>query len=873
MKALASTVAVAFAITLSLFTLPILIGGNLSDQQFLVRALLLRAGLTLPLATCTPTASSTSSLQTCITNAARGDTISVPLGTYSTAVPITFPNQAGTFTGSNYTILQSASVGSLPLTRVSPADASNMPAITSTGSGVNLLSFDTGDSGWKVIGLHLTNNIASPTSGANITLNMVRIESASNIFFDRCVVHPKEHPTAATRYMTTGEYGFFIGQANHVTIQRSNVYDFFGRDPTGAKMAGMAVEQAISNISNANPAVITCTAACGVSTGDRVQVINAGGGLEGVFQAKPGGSTLADDQLVTSIDSTHFSLPVNTSALSVYAGSGANATFFRWPKILSITNANPAVFTVDGYTPVTGDFLRPHGIAGTLGSTLNDNDYTLTALSSTTFSIPVNTTALSAYSGSGGYFKSQATGQQTIAVGIDCNTDTIDILNNNLNAWYATMQTCGSDGTRQAPTMSTLKSSPTPTLATFALNSTAGLSVGMPITVSIPNDEDTSGVGGGSAHCPTHFAANGCWVVGLVSTLDTGTGLVTLSPQLVAKNENGLRVPAYVAPVAGAEAAWGGLMPQNINYNYNTLDIPDDFTEFHYATNGNTGKGIIEGKGCYNCTFDGNIAEGFPSSFGLTTTNQNCSSPWIQTSFITIRNNWFKKYRTGVLLSLTDYSCVCTQGHDITVTNNLFGEGVTTGDSIRVSGAAYNVTITHNTVVRKPHSAATAELIVAGPSNGSCPLCTGSTNYYPVDYPTGAVIRDNLMPSGFYTAICYRNVDAGTGSAYLNCFTSPTQDHNSFYFNFVGADPLFQFPGPTNATFASVTAVPFVGSNYNTLTDWAVQSGSTAHNSASDGADRGVNITTLAAALANNSGFSGAASIIHCSWSTSPRCQ
>jgi K319L-like, PKD domain len=795
-------------------------------------------------------------LQDALTNCARGDTINVKAGdNFNTTSGFTLPTKSGSFSGSNYTVIQSSAVGSLPSKRVALSDVSNMPTITLTANApVYAFYAATGVTGYKFDGLHITNNL---TGLSGTTNDFVLIDyGASNFFFDRCIIHPGEVPTGSIGWRVRAKNAFNFG-GSYQTVQRSYIYNLFGRDPNAALYAGVSNQYPISGMSFGSPTTITSASPHGMTSGDTVQVVSY---EISNFQAN---HNLVDDYTVTVTGASTFTIPINTTGLSpTYSGSGA--WFYKWPRISAITNANPAVVTVTGHGLVNGNIVRPQRLTGSLGSALNTNDYVCTFIDANTFSLPVNTTSLSAYSGTDGYYKSQGTGQQTECVYIQPSADHIDILNNYLAAWYAPMQTAGADGVGLAPNMSTVKASPTPTISGFSLNSTTGLAVGMPIAVNLVNDLDTSGVNGGSAHCPNHNPGDPCWSVGIVTGVDSGTGAITLNPYLMSKNENGLRVPAYVVPASGATAAWFGTMPSYINMNYNTIEIPAEFAEFHFATNTGTPKGFIEGKGTYQMNFEGNIMQGFPSTLAFTTTNQNCGSPWMQTSYVTIKNNWFKSWRSGILVSMTDYSCVCTQGHDLVVDNNLFTGLSPAWDSdfVRVSGAASNVQITHNSFVNAfpnvlSHLALTADF----PSNGACPLCTGSTTYYAVTHPAGFIVRDNIMDGG--RDVATGRLPDGTGDRYRNMMTTPVLTYNSFAITYPGSDPTFEFPDATTATFTNWAAVPFVGSNKAVITDWAVQSGSTAHNAAHDGTDRGVNIATLITALGNNSDFNPNAPIVN----------
>src|SRR6185503_5673722 len=415
------------------------------------------------------------------------------------------------------------------------------------------------------------------------------------------------------------------------------------------------------------------------------------------------------------------------------------------------------------------------------------------------------------------------------------NNTTID--NNYLQAWYATMQTAGADGHAINPAQ--VLATPAPTLNSARLSHTNGLAPDMVIALDLPHISDPN-------KCPfgnQSFDAP-CYAVARVATVDASTGDVTFATPLVVKSSYGYRIPPYAMPKTGtgSSAVWQGTQPSNIAMTRNTLDIPLDFSNYHLATNGNTGKGIIETKASLNFRFEGNIITGFPSSLSLTTTNQNCGAPWQTTANTIVRNNWFQVYRTGVLASFTDYGCVSTQGRDLIVDNNLFTGGVTTGDFLRLSGPAANITVTHNTATGGYRTADgttyTGSPWLAAPvSNGGCTSsptgggtpCAGSQQYYPVDKATGVVIRDNLTDAGNYTAICYD--PTGAGGPFLNCFANPVQDHNMFVLNVANAGN--PFPGSLIATsWEGLFVDPAKG-------DWRCASTAKCAKAESDGKDIG----------------------------------
>jgi hypothetical protein len=92
-------------------------------------------------------------------------------------------------------------------------------------------------------------------------------------------------------------------------------------------MTAGALSGSINGATNANPTVISTTAAHNLTTGDIVTIASVGG------NTGANGTNLS----VTVIDTTHFSIPVNTVGGGAYTSGG---TFTRTGVSLFIPNAN-----------------------------------------------------------------------------------------------------------------------------------------------------------------------------------------------------------------------------------------------------------------------------------------------------------------------------------------------------------------------------------------------------------------------------------------------------------------------------------------------------------------------------------------------------
>ena len=121
---------------------------------------------------------------------------------------------------SNHVIVRSSNHALLPAGRVSPSDVSNMPTLIATQPSLAVLDFPSGADGYDFVGMHITNNLTGMTHN-DITHGMVQTNYGSrNITFDRIVMHPGEHPTAATSYVTRGKFAFNIS-GSYLTVTNS----------------------------------------------------------------------------------------------------------------------------------------------------------------------------------------------------------------------------------------------------------------------------------------------------------------------------------------------------------------------------------------------------------------------------------------------------------------------------------------------------------------------------------------------------------------------------------------------------------------------------------------------------------------------------
>ena len=127
-------------------------------------------------------------LQTAINNAVPGDTIVLQAGATFSG-PFTLPNKVG----SAWIYIRSSAYASLPPpgTRVSIADAANMPKIVGTTAGINAILTNAQAHNYRFVGIEIR-----PATGLFIT-NLVAIGGGEtslanlphDITFDRCYIH------------------------------------------------------------------------------------------------------------------------------------------------------------------------------------------------------------------------------------------------------------------------------------------------------------------------------------------------------------------------------------------------------------------------------------------------------------------------------------------------------------------------------------------------------------------------------------------------------------------------------------------------------------------------------------------------------------
>jgi uncharacterized protein (TIGR03437 family) len=415
-----------------------------------------------------------------------------------------------------------------------------------------------------------------------------------------------------------------------------------------------------------------------------------------------------------------------------------------------------------------------------------------------------------------------ATQTNDILVGPDTNG--LYVYDNYLEAWYTPILVGGADG---SPT-SVQTVSGTPTFTTATVSSTSGLSVGMTIAFQTPYSD---------THC-RNDNTHPCWANGMVTAINGNDVTFT---SLVATDHSGSRVAGSGPPLVPGAAQWAGKQPTNLIFEHNTIHLPTDFSIWQRLVNGNHPKGYMESKGTSGLTFTANVCDGFPAAVGFTTTNQNGSAPWTTTANVTVRNNLITQFNVGFIFSLADYQHLATEGHDITVDNNLLrgpdNNGSVSGVSaqfIQGSGGTGNIAVTHNTVLNGYPDKYTGTIISWGPSG---------LGAYSRGTPSNVTVQNNLWGWGNYGFSNFQNSGGISG-----VWPGYAETKNLFALNVnqPSTDPAAQFPN--SLTTPSWANVQFADANYPcTLQAW-----SSGHNAASDGKDIGTDCAALFAAIGGN---------------------
>lgn len=184
------------------------------------------------------------------------------------------------------------------------------------------------------------------------------------------------------------------------------------------------ITQSISSISKANPAVVTTSAAHGFSTGDKVKIFGVGG----MTQVNNLYFT------VTSIDSTTFSIDVDSTSFGTYTSGGYVVKY-------GITQTNPVRVYSDAHDLENGKIVKIDGVVGM--TEVNEKYFTVSNATSDSFDLlGVDGTSYNERTSGGSIFlypssTDTLTWEGEFDVPCRFNTDKIDVelITQNLQGW------------------------------------------------------------------------------------------------------------------------------------------------------------------------------------------------------------------------------------------------------------------------------------------------------------------------------------------------------------------------------------------------------------------------------------------------------
>jgi len=386
--------------------------------------------------------------------------------------------------------------------------------------------------------------------------------------------------------------------------------------------------------------------------------------------------------------------------------------------------------------------------------------------------------------------------------------DTILVDNNFLSGTYQPWFPGGADPVN--PKTAVVQGSPAPTLTTATLSNVTGLSVGDYMTFP---QSDANPRKNGNAR-----------ITAILGNNITFTSMARF---------RGAPEP----PVAGSTVMWGGDVGRNYTVRHNTFDIDTVLTQAALKATGSSPKGYIEMKMGLNVLIEGNIFQGWPSTIAIQSTNQNSDTPWVTVSDYTFRNNWVRDFGYAFVISMgnpggPDWD-LNRLGENLVIENNLFTQDTVAPIESKIMTAINlgpNASIQHNTWVTRADYDGQAVSIVPGGGG------------------TGLTVKDNIWLNSRYGWGCNGGLPA--------CFPNRNEAKNVIINNLrIVADGEIQALWPKSYVASSRNnPVVFTGSDPNVLLDWKLAAGSPYRaggaRQASDGTDVGVNLVTLAAALA-----------------------
>jgi Putative Ig domain len=181
-------------------------------------------------------------IQTAITSANLGDTVTLDAGVTFTTGTITLPAKSGNCVAGTYVTIRSSAYASLPSGRIAPSNASLLAKVVGNSAaaasgGVFVVNPGTNGGCYQLLGLEITTDGTTFNTSALVNLQ----DAGSNhMVVDRCFIHPYEYPNTTPPYNVTSQFGVDISGSD-VTVENSYLPGFFGLMP-GTQEPAMMVQ-------------------------------------------------------------------------------------------------------------------------------------------------------------------------------------------------------------------------------------------------------------------------------------------------------------------------------------------------------------------------------------------------------------------------------------------------------------------------------------------------------------------------------------------------------------------------------------------------------------------------------------------------------
>ncbi len=248
----------------------------------------------------------------------------------------------------------------------------------------------------------------------------------------------------------------------------------------------------------------------------------------------------------------------------------------------------------------------------------------------------------------------------------------LHVVNNYLEAWYSSVFIGGADASPLPEHTATV--SDAETIGTATLSTVLDLAVGDLVAFKLSD--------------PPAGETQPIWGVGRVTDINGNT--ISYTPLTA------LYQSFDIPPMSPGEARWRGEVLHDVEIKGNTMVKRPEWSTFPMSGP----KNWIEIKAGRRVTIEGNLVTSeTPSNITLTVRNQNGSSPWVEISSLTFRNNKLINFKDpGFSIQLQDNEKVTGQSGNVVIENNLMISP--SGDSKAfLTNGGHDVVFSHNTIL------------------------------------------------------------------------------------------------------------------------------------------------------------------------------